>query len=79
MTSDENPPPGAKDPKDPNRTKGEVQKLRADNAAPNTNVDGDEVCSFCGKGPKEVNALVSKGSVRICDLCVNAARAGLGD
>lgn len=67
MTSDETPPDG------------DVKQLRADNATPNHNLDGDEVCSFCGKGPKEINALVSKGSARICDLCINAARAGLTD
>ena len=67
MTSDETPP------------KGEVQKLRDANATKPSNLDGDEVCSFCGKGPKDINALVSKGSVRICDLCVNAARAGMQD
>lgn len=67
MTSDQNPPDG------------EVKQLMADNAAPTHNLDGEEVCSFCGKGPKEINALVSKGSVRICDLCINAARAGLTD
>lgn len=67
MTSDETPPDG------------DVKQLRADNATPNNNLDGDEVCSFCGKGPKEINALVSKGSARICDLCINAARAGLTD
>lgn len=67
MTSDETPPDS------------DVKKLRADSAAPNHNLDGEEVCSFCGRGPKEINALVSRGSVRICDLCVNAARAGLDD
>jgi hypothetical protein len=27
-------------------------------------------CSFCGRGPNEVNQLVNKGSVRICNLCI---------
>lgn len=65
MTTEDKPP------------KGEVQTLRDGNASQPSNLNGKEVCSFCGKGPEEINALVSKGSVRICDLCVNAARAGL--
>lgn len=65
MTTEDKPP------------KDKVQPLRDGNATQASNAGGDEVCSFCGKGPDEINALVSKGSVRICDLCVNAARAGL--
>ncbi len=50
------------------------------------NAGDKEVRSFCGRGPSQVNALVTRqvgpgqpsdSSVKICDLCVNAARAQL--
>lgn len=31
---------------------------------------GDLRCSFCGKGPEEVNRLIEKGGARICDSCI---------
>lgn len=69
--TDPSKPTGSKDdPSDDN-----IQPLLADPG--NNPTTGLEVCSFCGKGPDTINALVSKGDVRICDLCINAARAGL--
>jgi hypothetical protein len=29
-----------------------------------------EKCSFCGRGPDEVENIVAKGSARICDVCL---------
>lgn len=31
---------------------------------------GEPRCSFCGKGPNEVDQMIEKGDVRICDSCV---------
>jgi hypothetical protein len=31
---------------------------------------GDLRCSFCGRGPEEVNQLIEKGGVGICDSCI---------
>jgi len=60
-----------------NQNSSKVQQLRQKYARVAPSKAGEEICSFCGRGPDQINALVSKGSVRICDLCVNAAKANL--
>ena len=34
-------------------------------------------CSFCSRTPDEVQALISKGSARVCDVCVREFYGGL--
>ena len=71
MSSDEKPPTLRSKP---DAVTEAVNRATADD-------DGTETCSFCGRGPSQINALVTKDlgtrSVKICDLCVNAARAQL--
>ena len=35
--------------------------------------DSDNKCSFCGRGKKEVNLLISGQNAQICDTCVAQA------
>ena len=52
-----------------------AQWIKADVAEPELRKSVEEQssdlrCSFCGKGPQEVNQLIEKGGACICDSCI---------